>query len=372
MSLFNFTSMVHLAGRRPTLALQHEFTDWIRAHGAYTWHETPRSDNGHLTVIVQSADRRRLFAALVNDQTSDDGHVTQDVVAWREIDLAAGGAAGDVAAIQRTAAVRGDLAFKVQASRPVVDLSTDPASISWEVEISTVDKVETYRVGAQKAELHASMSPPAVKEIPLVPPLTDLHILSDDLAENELHHLNRYAATAQEWVKGATTSRDKAFKIWLKARQKLAYDATVTHIAEFTWADTLVIDHLGWRGICDEWAVVQVTMLRAVGIPARMKFLIWKEPSGDTVGHACVEWKDGNVWRHMDALWSAFDRPSVYRDVAKAQNVTVMDADYPLDSRSSVPAWGVPDTPGDLKLYPYGDFVINPSYPGNARPGYSY
>lgn len=72
----------------------------------------------------------------------------------------------------------------------------------------------------------------------------------------------------------------------------------------------------------------------------------------------------------MDALWSAFDNPGRYR-ASGAQGLTVMDADFPADSRSTVPAWGVPDPTGDGKLYPYGDFVINPRYPGNQRPGYS-
>jgi hypothetical protein len=49
-----------------------------------------------------------------------------------------------------------------------------------------------------------------------------------------------------------------------------------------------------------------------------------------------------------------------------------MDADAPLDSRSTVPAWGIPDPTGDGKLNPYGDFVITPAYPGNQRPGYSH
>jgi hypothetical protein len=32
-----------------------------------------------------------------------------------------------------------------------------------------------------------------------------------------------------------------------------------------TWADNLIIDQLGYRGICDEWAVLRITMLRALG-----------------------------------------------------------------------------------------------------------
>lgn len=170
----------------------------------------------------------------------------------------------------------------------------------------------------------------------------------------------------------AATPKDRAFAIWLGVRQRMVYDGTITHISNFTWSDNLVITQNGWRGICDEWAVVQITLLRALGIPAVMKFLIW-QPSGggDPVGHACVEWSDNGVWRHMDALWDAFDNRARYRS-SGAQNVTIMDATYPLDSRYGGLAWGVLDVPGDQKFYPYGDYIINPAYPGNQRPGYSF
>ena len=116
--------------------------------------------------------------------------------------------------------------------------------------------------------------------------------------------------------------------------------------------------------------MIQISMLRAVGIPARLKFLIWQQ-GGKPVGHACLEYRDGNAWWHMDALWNAFHNAQVYRN-SGGTNLTVMDADYPVDSRSTVPAWGIPDPTGDGKLHPYRDFVIYPSYPGNSRSGYSY
>ena len=133
----------------------------------------------------------------------------------------------------------------------------------------------------------------------------------------------------------------------------------------------MTLDQNGRKGVCDEWAIAEISYLRSVSIPARVKWLIWTEPTGEVVGHAVLEYSDGGTWRHMDALWNAFNNPSRYRQ-SGAKNVTVMDADYPVDSRYSGDAWGVKDVNGDNKLHPYQDFILSPGYPGNARPGYSY
>ena len=185
-----------------------------------------------------------------------------------------------------------------------------------------------------------------------------------------MHHLAQFRADAQAAAGSATTVEAKARGIFNFVRNNYAYDGTLFCIDSFTWADTLTRDSNGHRGICDEWAAVEISMLRSLGIPARMKFLTWTQ-DGQGVGHACVEYRDGNLWFHMDALWNAFHDPAIYRN-SGGSNITVMDADYPVDSRSDEPAWGKVDSRGDLKLHPYLDFVIIPSYPGERRAGYSY
>jgi hypothetical protein len=206
---------------------------------------------------------------------------------------------------------------------------------------------------------------------PLKPLADDLVPPSGDyLSSNELHHLSTWRNVAQQMVGSATSPHDRAVAIFFGVKNRMQYDATIININEFVWSDNLVINWNNWRGICDEWAVVQITLLRSLGIPSALKLLTWQY-GGVPQAHACLEWSDNGYWRHMDALWDAFDNRARYRE-SGMMNVTVMDADYPLDSRYNGLAWGVQDFPNDEKLYPYGDFLTNPAYPGNQRLGYSY
>jgi transglutaminase-like putative cysteine protease len=238
--------------------------------------------------------------------------------------------------------------------------------VHWEIESIDSTGIAVYRFENGRVELQERLQ---IREANPsgIDPVTPM---ADDMADNEVHHLTMFRAEASGWIVGATSVQDKVRRVFDRVQQLYRYDATIQHIAEFTWADNLVRDINGRRGICDEWAVVEISYLRSIGIPARLKFLVWRE-NGNDEAHAALEYSDGGTWRQLDALWNAFNDPGIYRRNG-ATSVTVMDADDPLDSRSTTPAWGVPDPTGDGKLYPYGDFVLRPDYPGNARPGYSY
>lgn len=378
MTTFNLDTFIHLAGKHPELAGDAAFNDWLRRYGGRIWHDTHVSAEGISNVIVQSLDRRRLFAVQLQQDLSrvTEGVISETILRREDFDLAADQQhMSPLASLQAVHPTFKGKRYDVQAVRPVVAFSRATPTLRWEVDVVSGAQLQTYSVippdSVQRVSAHAlEPSRGLAKSLDrraLVPPFAD-----DSLEENELHHLSQYAAMAREWTQGAVTPGDKAFRIWLNVRQKMAYDLNITNIAEFTWADSLVIGQLQWRGICDEYAVIQITMLRALGIPAVMKFLIWKQPNGSGAGHACLEWLDGSQWRHMDALWNAWDDRAVYRRNAGAKDVTVMDASFPRDSRSTAPAWGVPDPTGDLKVHPYADYIINPAYPGNARPGYSF
>ena len=86
-------------------------------------------------------------------------------------------------------------------------------------------------------------------------------------------------------------------------------------------------------------------MLRQAGIRARMKFLIWNDSSGNGVGHACVEFKDGGRWYHMDALWNAYKNLAIYR-TSGGTSVTVMDADYTPETVDQTPMLGIAQMQG--------------------------
>lgn len=80
-------------------------------------------------------------------------------------------------------------------------------------------------------------------------------------------------------------------------------------------ADLLIIT-AGWRGVCDEYATMEISMLRALGIPARRM-------SGGcgTSGHAWLEaWVNGGLmsvdswnWVHMDPTLNLWNDPEYYR-----------------------------------------------------------
>lgn len=366
-----FSNLIHMVRRYPELASLAEFNEWLQQHSATLWHETGPNESGDLNVIVQADDGLSIFAAHMRRETlnaEDEAGVRHTILdhkafAPSEITLSAAQAA---ASTLKTTSGR---ARDIIAVRPVVDFKKSPPLLGWEIEIAAGNEVQTFSLfsadiipSPKRREL--IVFPLGKQRRPkLIPPT------SDWLASDDCHHLDQWRATAQQMSAGATTTADKARKIWAGVKTKMKYDSTIQHISEFTHSDNLTISSYGWKGICDEWAVVQITLLRALGIPATLKFLIWKNGS-QGVGHACLEWQDGSTWRHMDALWDAFDNKSVYR-ANGATSLTVMDATYPLDSRSTTPAWGVPDPTGDQKFYPYGDFINSPSYPGNSRSGYS-
>lgn len=366
----NFSNVFHLLGRYPELAQNPDFIRWHRINGGQVWHETHEDDGGQVKVIVQSASRLSIFAALIDRDTSklDEGEITNNVVRTADVDLAEK-QLSPIEAAGLVVSETGIASDSVHAVRPVVDFGADDVEVSWEVEIKSDDRLNIYTV--RGGDIDRS-EPRIEKKWNGEPDNGDvIQLLNDWLSDDECHHpsQDQWRSLARQITQGANTPGDQAFRIWLWVRQTLAYDANITHISEFTWSDNLTRNRNGWRGICDEWAVVQITLLRAVGIPSVLKFLIWTQ-GGEGVGHACLEWRDGSRWRHMDALWSAFDNPAVYRQNGAA-NVTVMDASQPRDSRSDVPAWGVADRRGDEKFHPYQDFIISPSYPGNRRPGYS-
>jgi hypothetical protein len=368
----NFASTFHLLGRYPDLARNRDFLSWHRLNGGDVWHETLANEKGQITVVVQSESRLNLFAALLQADYGEAREGTKEarVLRTANIDLVEDGFLPELAVglIRRETGAANE---EIHAIRPVVDLQGEQPKLSWEIEVKDDRTIQVFRADSPSdferlTAIELKKTEPAKPMDDLVPPT------SDWLADNELHHPSRqeWRSLALQITSGAATVADKAFRIWLDIQSRMAYDLNITHIAEFTWSDNLTRNQNGWRGICDEWAIVEATLLRALGIPAVIKFLTWTQPNGKTVAHACVEWSDNGAWRHMDALWRAFDNRAVYRQNG-ATNVKVMDADFPLDSRSTVPAWGVPDPTGDERLHPYGDFILNPGYPGNMRPGYS-
>jgi hypothetical protein len=199
---------------------------------------------------------------------------------------------------------------------------------------------------------------PALPPVPPPPP--------DSLAENELHHPSAFRDEALRATAGATTTMDRARAIFRHVYLHYRYDDSDPEIVAFTWSDVLVRRRGG--GACDELSVVAVSLLRALGIPARLMLMTVAD---STIVHTFAEFRDeGGVWHMLDPV-CAFDDPTVYRNVYSLRGIRIMEATDPDDRRSNADTFGFPDPPGDGKLNPYRDFVLVPPFPGQPRAPYS-
>ena len=352
-----------LTALHPEIAKSEQFAAWSREHRLTVWHETPLVE-GTRTVIAQSADDR-LFAALTRLQDDRAELLRTATVDLREARPRRTEAAEEIAKI----APRGSVILAV---RPVVTFTPTGWLLKWEFETRD-SMLETWQVGAD-LKVHTLATRPLSQVAP--PPMAAPGTPANQwLADDELHHLAAFRSEALGWAAGATSVKDKVARIAAAVRRTYSYDDTIIRITAFTWSDLLVRDTLGRRGICDEWAVVTISYLRSIGIPARQEFLIWRDSHGNPGAHSCAEYFDGSQWQHVDPLWYAYTpNPAVYRS-AGYSSITVMDAGDPRDARSTTPAWGEPDPTGDGELNPYcqgSDFVLTPPYPGKPRAGYSY
>ena len=380
-----------LQQRHPEISTNADFRRWLAADGGIgPWYETLTTADQLRSVVIQNASGTRVFGALVSVSAAP---VVRQVA---QVDLAA---TGQTRAQAQQLSADKWAAPLVQVTRPVIDFLPDNKfRMGWEYEVIADGKIETYRLIDKKLELSGSRNRLEIapgrsmgagrSAIPggragggNVPPAPGAAAAAaraaapdppvpGDSADDDLHGQATFKAEALGWINGLTSVESKAKRINERVFATYAYDNTIKHIDVFTWADVLTRDVNSRKGICDEFAVVAVTYLRAVGIPSRVKLITWTDPTGKPDAHAAVEYFDAGTWHHMDPTWNKFHEPGAYR-AAGMTNVLVMDTFDPLDSRSNVDAYGVPDVPGDHKLHPYFDYVI-PAFPGKREPGYSF
>lgn len=357
-----FNNEMALRGRHPEIVRNSLFKPWSEMHRVGAWHEVRVNEDTQMTVAIQGQDDKSVLAALVTAKFA--GREGAQIIKIEAIDTS--GDSSKFSAMKALDTLKKELVNQqLHAVRPTIDWSGPKAKVGWEIEFISPSRRSTFSV--ESGKLVGQKSDPVPPGSGGDPPPGSV----DDMASNELHHPADFRSEAMLWIGSASTVQDKARKIFEHVETGYRYDSTIVNIKNFTWADTLVRDFNKRAGICDEWAVVSISYLRAVGIPARLKLMAFIDDKGQPDAHAALEYNDGGTWRHMDALWHAFNNPAVYRG-AGFTNLTVMDNDFPLDSRSSTPAWGVPEPVGDQKMHPYNDFVVVPAHPGNRRPGYSY
>jgi transglutaminase-like putative cysteine protease len=357
-----YDDTIHLFGRYPSLQENTDLLRWLADNGLKYWYEEKKEDT--VSVYMISHTEQSLLVFTIDTSNIDESNFDQpssyaasnlrtfDISPYPSIDEA------------KKALLRDGILFRdvVAAKFLVEDGKSKPDLVVQYQSHDAIVQVPFEQRGVKDAGV-------VIREITYFSKQDDLYILNDWLASNDLHAPHLFAAEANRWTTGARTVREKALRIAFNVSKSYSYDKTLPLITEFTWRDTLVRDRNGRRGVCDEYAVVQVSYLRSIRVPARLKHLTWMR-NGKLDVHTCVEFMDQGRWFHMDGLWNTFNNPGIYR-ARGASNVRVMDADYPLDSRSTRSSSGKPDPTGDGLLDPYLDFIISPAYPGNARPGYS-
>lgn len=198
--------------------------------------------------------------------------------------------------------------------------------------------------------------------------------IEDAESTNELHHPKDPLVVKFGTVSNVSGVHQIAYRLCRRVFKKIGYDMT-DNIDVYIDSDSLILPRCS--GMCDEKAVALVSVLRANGIPARMKILIWTRTGSDKA-HETVEYyhKGENRWCHIDPTWNQVDNPSIYRntfvDGEKPKNIRVVDVDWPDDTRSTSDInANVPDKSGDLRLNQWGDFCYFPSVAGEERAGYS-
>ena len=369
----------HLLGRYPEVAESDMFIDWEANHHPERWHETRPNEKGELDVVVQSDDGTSVYSAKLQRMVRKDANEQELVhqLIREHVFSPADMVTSPNLLLTSIMTKESEQEPEIVAIRPMVDLAVESPTFKWEIETYEHHLIKTYTFDDSADSLQYKI----IERLP--------HLSGEDkengafrrepndwLASDECHHLARWRSTAKEMIRDKSTAEDKAKEIFYAVREKMSYDGTIKHISNFTHSDNLVMSKYGWKGICDELAVAQITLLRAVGIPATLKFMSGRFPrnggeSYERSAHAFLEWYDGKRWRHMDALWDAFDNRERYRERG-VKSVKLMDASYPRDRRSTAPAWGAEDVTGDGKFHPYRDFVLSPRYPGERRPDYSY
>lgn len=364
-----------LAGRYPTLVVHPTFVQWHRTQNVARWHEMEASDDGTRLIVVQGDRAGSILAARIRIPEPEVAGIVLDVrtaqTAAREV---------VISEFQRANPPGAD--DFLLAARPNVEFRPSGILVTWQVELLRNGALEVYDYnnGAQFRLVSSTPLPPSGpahglrKPRLIVLPWMRLMrragpIEDDSLAANELHHPSAFAEEARRVVGNAPTVSAQANAIYVYLLNRYRYDGNIEEISCLTWSDELVRDVLGRRGICDELAVVAVTYLRALGIRATIKILTWKSREGKPVAHECIEYQDGDTWKHMDLTYRVLHKPSIYRERDGATSVSVRSATNPRDESSRTPSFGCRDPDGDQRLQPYRDFELGAP---RTVSGYSY
>jgi transglutaminase-like putative cysteine protease len=153
------------------------------------------------------------------------------------------------------------------------------------------------------------------------------------LEMDDLNHQNMYDVARRAAVAGDDTSTpyQTAAAILATVSTSMTYDLNALDPL-YTGADIWVINN-NYVGICDEYAVLYGSYLRALGIPTRRigAFFTVGEISS---AHQFNEFWDGSTWVHADASGPLFSNPRYYAD-NRGWNIYAIMAAYGADDSLS-------------------------------------
>jgi transglutaminase-like putative cysteine protease len=139
----------------------------------------------------------------------------------------------------------------------------------------------------------------------------------DNLETSDLYHFpfsEGYAiiSEAANAADNTTSPYNSASKLNTYVHGIMHYTDSDTNLL-YAASDLYIKSHAN-EGVCDEYATMDVTFSRSLGIPSRFLGITWVNQTGSTFGHAILENRIGGAWVHSDPTWSSFNNPQVYKN----------------------------------------------------------
>jgi transglutaminase-like putative cysteine protease len=346
-----------LAVTHPEIIKTAEYAAWPLSG----WSETRATTQQ--TVVLHAPGPRDIAAKLVYElKVSGKSKTVLQVVPFSTKTLRRSKAAAvrELAAYIKTPVIAATATFDLSSARPII----------WELETAPT---QTYRVAA-------GAQPMLITPKQLVIAASDRVCIPGDVdaasKRNDLHHADGVTVfqKARELTDHLADLNEKVEHLCDAVFEQIPWkNRDLDDI--FTDSDQLVLARE--FGICDEKAVVLVSYLRAIDIPARMKILRWTRAKKEWA-HAVVECLvNGNIV-YLDPTFGKINEPAFYRtavvDGELPTNLRVVDVDSPDDSRSIAPVNGAVDDSDstDGRLSTWDDFCYTPNVDGDpARAPYT-
>lgn len=139
----------------------------------------------------------------------------------------------------------------------------------------------------------------------------------DNLEMSDLYHFpfgDGYAIIHEAAAAADNTNSpyDTASKLNTYTNSVMNYTAVDPYLLYA--ASDLYIENHGNRGVCDEFATMDVSFSRSLGIPSRFLGITWVNETGSTIGHGILENWINDRWVHSDPTWKSFNNSQVYKN----------------------------------------------------------